>query len=187
MKPKKMIIWLTGLSGAGKTTLAKALYTDTKKKFPNTVWIDGDILRKNFKNTKKYDKKSRIKQYERMIRIAKFCYDQKINVIISVLYFNNFIFKNNRELFKNYYQIYLKADIKDLIKRDSKKIYSKSINKKKPFLVGVDIKWNEPKKSNLVIENFFNKKIDIVKKIILKKISKKLQKNLLNKRLYLIN
>ena len=125
-----MIIWITGLSGAGKTTLAKALYNDVKKKFPNTLWIDGDIIRKHYQNTKKYDQKSRIEQYKKMINIAKFCYDQKLNVIISVLYFNNFIFKNNKKLFKNYFQIYLKADIKDLVRRDYKKLYSKNINKK---------------------------------------------------------
>jgi len=169
-----MIIWITGLSGAGKTTLAKALYKDLKKKIPNTLWIDGDILRKHFQNTKKYDQKSRIKQYKKMLTVAKFCYDQKINVIVSALYFNNFIFKNNKKIFKNYYQIYLKSDIKDLIRRDSKKIYSKNINKKKPFLVGVDIKWNEPKKSDIIIKNFFNKNVSLVKKNILIKINKKL-------------
>ena len=169
-----MIIWITGLSGAGKTTLAKALYKDVKKRFPNTLWIDGDILRKHFQNTKKFDQKSRIDQYKNMIRLAKFCYEQKINIIISVLYFNDFIFKNNKKIFKNYFQIYLKADIKDLIRRDSKKVYSKNINKKKPFLVGVDIKWNEPKKSDLIIENFFNKKVNLVKRSILIKINKRL-------------
>jgi len=169
-----MIIWITGLSGAGKTTLAKALYKDVKKRFPNTLWIDGDILRKHFQNTKKFDQKSRIEQYKKMIRLAKFCYEQKINIIISVLYFNDFIFKNNKKIFKNYFQIYLKANIKDLIKRDSKKVYSKNINKKKPFLVGIDIKWNEPKKSDLIIENFFNKKVNLVKRSILIKINKRL-------------
>ena len=169
-----MIIWITGLSGAGKTTLAKALYKDVKKRFPNTLWIDGDILRKHFQNTKKFDQKSRIEQYKKMIRLAKFCYEQKINIIISVLYFNDFIFKNNKKIFKNYFQIYLKANIKDLIKRDSKKVYSQNINKKKPFLVGVDIKWNNPNKSDLIIENFFNKKVNLVKRIILTKINKRL-------------
>ena len=50
-----MIIWITGLSGSGKTTLAEALYNNIKKIKPNTLWIDGDVLRKNFQNTKKYD------------------------------------------------------------------------------------------------------------------------------------
>ena len=75
-----MIIWITSLSGAGKTTLAKALYKHVKKKFPNTLWIDGDIIRRHFRNTKKFDQKSRIDQYKKMIRLAKFCYEQKINI-----------------------------------------------------------------------------------------------------------
>ena len=169
-----MIIWITGLSGSGKTTLAEALYNNIKKIKPNTLWIDGDVLRKNFKNTKKYDVNSRLVQYQKMISLAKFCYDQKINVIISVLYFNNFIFKNNKKIFKNYFQIYLKADINLLTKRDSRKVYSKNLKKKKPFLVGMDIKWNEPKKSNLVIENFFYKKINATKKKILIRLNNKL-------------
>ena len=70
----------------------------------------------------------------------------------------------------------MKANIKDLIKRDSKKLYSKNINKSRPFLVGVDIKWNEPKKSDLIIENFFNKEVNSVKKNILTKINKKFTK-----------
>jgi len=168
-----MIIWITGLSGSGKTTLAEALYNNIKKIKPNTVWIDGDVLRKNFKNTKKYDVNARLVQYQKMIILAKFCYDQKINVIISVLYFNNFIFKNNKKLFKSYYQIYLKSDIKDLIKRDSKKVYSRNMSKRKPFLVGLDIKWSEPIKSNLIIKNFFNKNINEIKKKILSRLNNK--------------
>ena len=168
-----MIIWITGLSGAGKTTLAKALFKDIRKKFPNTIWIDGDIIRNYTQNIKKYDQQSRVKQYKKMIRIAKFCYDQKINVIVSALYFNDFILNNNRKLFKNYFQIYLKANIKDLIRRDYKKVYSKNINKKKPSLVGVDIKWNEPRKSDLVIEDFFKKKINLAKRNIFAKINKR--------------
>ena len=67
-----MIIFLTGLSGAGKTTLAEALYKDIKKKFPNTIWIDGDVSRQYFKNTKKYDVKSRLDQYKKTINLSKF-------------------------------------------------------------------------------------------------------------------
>ena len=62
-----MIIFLTGLSGAGKTILANSLHKDIKKKNPNTVWIDGDVLRQHFKNTKKYDQKSRMDQYKNLI------------------------------------------------------------------------------------------------------------------------
>ena len=42
----KNLFAISGPSGTGKTTLAKALYKSIKKKFPNTLWIDGDTLKK---------------------------------------------------------------------------------------------------------------------------------------------
>lgn len=40
-----MIIWLTGLSGAGKTTVGRHVYDEIKAQHLNTVFLDGDILR----------------------------------------------------------------------------------------------------------------------------------------------
>ena len=171
-----MIIWITGLSGAGKTTLGESIYKWLKKKHENTMWFDGDTMREFFDNNKNYDKNSRLKQYKNMINLVNFCYSQKINIIITALYFNPYIFKNNKKMFKNYFQIYLKSNIQNLINRDNKGIYSKNLNKKKPNIVGYDIKWNVPKGSNLVIENFFKLKVNKIRNQIIKKIKKKINK-----------
>ena len=45
-----MIIWFTGISGVGKTTIAKYTYSYFKKKTKNLVHIDGDHFRKMFNN-----------------------------------------------------------------------------------------------------------------------------------------
>ena len=111
-----------------------------------------------------------------MINLVNFCYSQKINIIITALYFNPYIFKNNKKMFKNYFQIYLKSNIQNLINRDNKGIYSKNLNKKKPNIVGYDIKWNVPEGSNLVIENFFNLKVNKIRNQIIKKIKKRINK-----------
>ena len=70
---------------------------------------------------------------------------------------------------KNYCQIYLKVDKKKLFSRNKKNLY---LSKKKN-VVGKDIKFNEPKKNNLIFKNTFKKK-DIVnfKKIILQIVKK---------------
>ena len=48
-----MVIWITGLSGAGKTTLAQSIYKLLKKKYKNLIWFDGDTMRDlNEKNSK---------------------------------------------------------------------------------------------------------------------------------------
>lgn len=44
------VYWITGLSGAGKTTIGKLLYEKIKEEHLNTVFLDGDTLRKVFGN-----------------------------------------------------------------------------------------------------------------------------------------
>ena len=70
---------------------------------------------------------------------------------------------------KEYYEIFIKTSLKTLIeKRDYKKLYKKALEKKIKNVVGIDIKYDEPKKSNLIVENEENRKnfSKIVDKII---------------------
>ena len=73
----------------------------------------------------------------------------------------------NRSKIKNYVEIYIKSEVKKIIKQKKKKIYFK--NKKN--IVGIDIKPELPKDSDIVINNNFKKSIkdisnDLIKKII---------------------
>ena len=44
------VYWITGLSGAGKTTIGKIFYEKLRRKYANTVFLDGDMLREVFGN-----------------------------------------------------------------------------------------------------------------------------------------
>ena len=166
-----MVIWLIGLSGSGKTTIANLLFKRLKKKYINIVHLDGDQVRKIYGEKIGHITKDRYKNAERLSRLSKFLSDQKIHVIASVL--SNFPEwqKWNKKNIKNYFQIYLKVSLKTLIKRDNKKLYKKNIKGNRKNIVGVDIKFIEPINSDLIIENeknikSFKKMIDrIIKKI----------------------
>ena len=72
---------------------------------------------------------------------------------------------------KDYFEIFVKTSLKTLIeKRDYKKLYKKALQKKIKNVVGIDIKYDEPKNSNLVVENEINRKnfSKIADKIIIK-------------------
>ena len=126
-----MIIWITGLSGSGKTTLARKLYSLIKKKSPNTIWIDGDNLRKNIAPDTGYTKKERDQLFIKTYGFVKFCDNQNLNVIVSILKFSRIIEKKIKKDFKNSYLIYLNSKIETLIHFDKKKIYKNNLSKKK--------------------------------------------------------
>ena len=76
-----MIIWLTGASGAGKTTLAKALV----KKLRNWIILDGDEMRDSISVGAGFDKKERIEHNLRVARLAKVLEKQGSNILVSVI------------------------------------------------------------------------------------------------------
>ncbi len=169
-----MVIWIIGLSGAGKSTIAEIIFKTVKKKHKNTVWIDGDNIRKIYSDKLGHSIKDREINAERISKLTKFLSDQNVNVIGSIL--SNFPKwqKWNKKNIKDYSQIYIKVPIKILIKRDNKKLYQLAIKRKKRNVVGMDIKFHEPSNSNLILNNDFKKNsLKIFKKKILSFIKKK--------------
>ena len=78
-----MLIWITGISASGKSTIAKKLYSVIKKKSKNTVYLDGDSFRELNNNDLKYTLKDRNTNALRLTRLCKFLIDQKINVVCA--------------------------------------------------------------------------------------------------------
>ena len=147
-----MIIWITGISGSGKTTLALQLIKKLITKNKNIVNIDGDIIRDLFGNDLNYDIQSRILQIKRIQKLCAFLNRQKIIVVVSALYSSEELLNWNRENFKKYFEIYLKASLDLVTKRDVKGLYKKFQEKKEKNIVGLDIPWNEPLKYNLKVD-----------------------------------
>ena len=146
-----MVLWITGLSASGKTTIGKAFLEISKGEGSPKVFLDGDSIRELFGADLDYDERSRILHIGRIQRLAKFLEDQGIDVVVAALYSNEEILAENRRLFNNYFEVYLKADIEYLKLRENKSLYTKSENNEIKNVVGVDIQWHEPKSSNLII------------------------------------
>ena len=162
-----MIIWLTGLSGSGKTTISNILYSKLKTCIPPLVKIDGDEIRELFNDTKTYDENSRYNQIKRIQRLALILSKQGLYVIVSALYCNPELMEWNRKNFKSYYEIYLDIPLDEIIKRDPKGLYEKAKNGKLKNVVGIDIEWHAPKNPDIVLKNIeFPKAEEMANEII---------------------
>jgi len=168
-----MVIWLTGISGTGKTTLGKYFYDRFKKENPSTIYFDGDKFRSIFKNDIKYTIKDRNTNAQRLTRLVKFLSEQRINIIISANITTFSFRKWCRKNIKNYFEVYIDVPKKILIKRDYKNLYKFISEKKIKNVVGIDLPFKKPSGSTMYLKNdkskseFFknyNKILNLVKK-----------------------
>lgn len=143
-----MVIWIIGLSGSGKTTLANIIKKKLIKKKYKLIHIDGDVVRKIYDKKVGYSYKEREINAKRISFLVKFLADQKVNLIVSVLSNYPQWLKWNKKNLKKYTQIYLKTDL-EILKRRKPRLYQK----KNKNVVGLDIKFHEPKNNNFVIIN----------------------------------
>lgn len=147
-----MVIWITGLSGAGKTTLSSAFYRLLKPRVPQLVLLDGDQIRKAFGNDLGYSEKDRWAQVRRLQNLTKILSDEGLIVLVAVLYAHPDLLRWNRENFSEYLEVYLSVPLKLVEARDEKGIYAKGKTGLMKDIVGMDIPWNAPENPDFRFE-----------------------------------
>ena len=160
-----ILFWSTGLSGSGKTKIAKKISNNIRKNYGKTVVLSGDEIRNIF-NLKGYSYEERLETVLKYCKLAKKITSQNINVIFAVIGMVDVLRRWNKRNQKNYVEIYIKSDLKKIINAKKKKIYHKKVSK----IVGVDIPPEFPKNTDIIITNDFKKDLDYLSKILLKKI-----------------
>jgi len=148
-----MVIWLIGLSGAGKTTLANEIVLGANRMGKKTVLIDGDVIREIFGNDIGYSIEDRILNAERICQLGKFLDEQGVHVVCAILSLFPKTREWNRKNIKNYYEVFIDTPIEDLVDRDSKGIYGKFNRGEISEVAGMDIDFKVPNNSDLVIKN----------------------------------
>lgn len=148
-----MVLWLIGLSGAGKTTLAKEIVSLARRDVSNIVLLDGDIIRELFSYDLGHSLEDRKKNADRICRLCKFMDDQHIHVVCAILSLFPESRAWNRKNLKNYFEVFIDAPFEQLIERDHKGLYCKALNKEIKDVAGVDIEFAQPTNSDLIIKN----------------------------------
>ena len=150
------VYWITGLSGAGKTTIGKNVFEKLKAKKPNVVMLDGDIVRQAVEDDLGHSPEDRRKSAMRKGRLCKLLADQGIDVVCATISLFHECHRWNRENIRRYSEVYLKVPLDILIKRDSKGIYKKAKEENAANVWGIDIFVEEPIAPDILIDNSGN-------------------------------
>ncbi|MBT5107069.1 MAG: adenylyl-sulfate kinase [Rhodospirillaceae bacterium] len=141
---------MTGLSGAGKTTLCEAVRDLVKPHLPELVLLDGDVVRAAFGHNLSHSESDRITQVRRLQSMSRVLAEQGLAVLVGVLYGNAELLAWNRENLPNYFEVYLNASLETAERRDAKGLYEQARTGLMSDVVGIDIPWYEPIAPDLV-------------------------------------
>lgn len=146
-------LWVTGLSGSGKTTIARAMIEQLARHTITPLLLDGDQLRQALPDGNGYSHEDRKKLAYSYARLAKLFAEQGHLVICATISMYDEVRFWNRENIPGYYEVYLKVDLETLQSRDPKAIYAQATAKMDAPVLGVTTSFEAPKCPDMIFNN----------------------------------
>lgn len=147
------VIWITGLSGAGKTTVATGLRDLLADHGQQAVLLDGDELRAILGRQSSFSAHERRELAMVYARLAKHLADQGFLVICATISMFHDVRTWNRENNKKYFEVYLRVPDPERLRRDPKGLYREAGSENRAGMVGHKQDFEEPQAPDIVIEN----------------------------------
>ena len=149
------VIWLTGLPGSGKTTIAKALQPRLKESGFKVELLDGDIVRKELSPELGFTKQDREINARRVVYLSKLLSRNGIISIVSLISpyreFRRYA-RSENSINNNFYEVYVKCSLETCIKRDPKGLYKKARSGEIKDLTGLQDPYEEPENPEIIVD-----------------------------------
>ncbi len=151
--PPGTVYWVTGLSGAGKTTIGCLLHERLEANNRSVVHLDGDDMRQALCADVGHSSEERLVAAMRYAAVCKLLSVQGIDVVCGTISLFHECREWCRQHIPNYRVVYLRVPLEVLVKRDVKKIYARALRGELDNVVGMDIAAEFPSDPDLVIDN----------------------------------
>jgi len=165
---KGQVLWLTGLSGSGKSTIANALEKQLYAEGKKTYVLDGDNIRHGLNKDLGFTDKDRVENIRRVAEVAKLMCDAGLIVITAFIS----PFRAEREMARSLFQsgeykeIFISTPLKIAEQRDPKGLYKKARSGEIPNFTGINSPYEKPIKPELTIDTSKTSVAQSVKKIL---------------------
>jgi adenylyl-sulfate kinase len=148
---KGFTLWMTGLSGAGKTTIAKIIEAKLQGRGLKIERLDGDVVRQSLTRDLGFSKEDRDKNIERVTFVAKLLSRNEVGVIASFIS----PYQATRDMIRrettNFIEVFVHAPLEVCADRDVKGMYAKAFAGEIKNFTGVSDPYEEPVDPDIVV------------------------------------
>ncbi len=153
MEHKGFTVWFTGLSGAGKTTLANALEPVLRERGLKVEKLDGDVIRTNLSKGLGFSKDDRDTNIRRIAFVCDLLTRNGVAVITSAISPYRDIREEARQMIGSFVEVYVRCSIEELSRRDVKGLYAKALAGEIKNFTGVSDPYEEPVNPEVVVDS----------------------------------
>jgi len=175
---KPLLLWFTGLSGSGKSTIANVVEQELFKQNIKTYTLDGDSIRKGINNDLSFSPEDRTENIRRIAEVSNLMLDAGLVVLAAFVS----PYKKDRENIKNivkdanFVEIYINTSLEECERRDVKGLYKKARAGEIKEMTGVSSPYEAPEHADIEIKTE-EESIEAAAKKIVEAIMPKLKVN----------
>ena len=165
---KSILLWFTGLSGSGKSTIANCVEQELHKNSIHTYTLDGDNIRKGLNSDLSFSPKDRSENIRRIAETAHLMMDAGLVVLAAFVS----PYRNDREHIRkivgddNMVEIFINTSIEECERRDVKKLYKKARKGEIKNMTGISAPYESPLHPDIQINTEEVTIVDATKQII---------------------
>ncbi|XMB66893.1 adenylyl-sulfate kinase [Mycoplasmatota bacterium zrk1] len=153
LKQEGCVIWLTGLSGSGKSTIASEVEKQLTDEGRVVYRLDGDNIRHGLNKDLGFSMEDRKENVRRIAEVAKLFKDAGIITIVSFISPTIELRKIAKDIIgEDFHEVYISASVDDCIQRDPKGLYKKALAGEIKQFTGIDSPYEIPVEPNLIID-----------------------------------
>ncbi|HEY8475368.1 MAG TPA: adenylyl-sulfate kinase [Chloroflexota bacterium] len=145
-------VWLTGLSGAGKSTIAERLTAVLRQRGRKVEVLDGDVVRQNLSKGLGFSKEDRDTNIRRIGFVCKLLTRNGVVAISAAISPYREVREEVRREIGDFLEVYVKCPIEELVRRDVKGLYARALRGEIPNFTGVSDPYEEPLHPDVVVE-----------------------------------
>lgn len=149
---KGFTVWLTGLSGAGKSTIAQALERELQQRGCAVEILDGDVVRTHLSKGLGFSREDRDTNILRIAFVAALLTRHSVAAITAAISPFAETRRQAREMIGNFVEVYVRCPLEELTRRDVKGLYARAIRGEIANFTGVSDPYEAPENPEVVVD-----------------------------------